>query len=467
MRFLNILTTGFALVASSSAFTEEPLAVPRAIPLTRPDMKQMLEDMKQRTPRIPLPPLTDEEKAKLGERGGGYEGRLRALYGGYSGGAGGGGKQDTDPNVSLDYKFKTQLFWIVSRTNNCQYCMGHQESKLLNAGMTEDEIAALDGDWSNSTPAQRAAYVFARKFTFEPHKLNDDDINNLRKHYKDLQIIEMILSMAGNNAINRWKEGVGVPQSSGGGGFGNRGAKGENPPKEAPKTEAKSHSYVTPTSEAFKKKITLVAPHVVDENTGKHSAMTTSFRPKLEPRDEVEKALENARKRTARLPLVDDAKARELLPMDYTAPSGTLPEWIRLMANFTGQGKSRIAAQLTAETKGDLKPLLKAQLAWIIARQDRAWYATARAKQQLKDLGQTDDQIYALDGEWKNFSTADQALFTVARKLACSPVILTDADVAVALKETSPRDVVQTVTFVTTCASFDRITEAAGLRAEK
>ena len=24
------------------------------------------------------------------------------------------------PNT-LDYKFKTQLFWIVSRTNNCQY----------------------------------------------------------------------------------------------------------------------------------------------------------------------------------------------------------------------------------------------------------------------------------------------------------------------------------------------------------
>src|SRR5947207_8658301 len=33
-----------------------------------------------RSPRIPLPELTAEEKAKLGERGGGYEGRLRSLY---------------------------------------------------------------------------------------------------------------------------------------------------------------------------------------------------------------------------------------------------------------------------------------------------------------------------------------------------------------------------------------------------
>jgi hypothetical protein len=27
------------------------------------------------------------------------------------------------------------------------------------------------------------------------------------KHYKDLQILEMILSVSGNNSINRWKEG--------------------------------------------------------------------------------------------------------------------------------------------------------------------------------------------------------------------------------------------------------------------
>ena len=32
-------------------------------------MKQFLEDMKVRKPRIPLPELTDEDKEKLGERG--------------------------------------------------------------------------------------------------------------------------------------------------------------------------------------------------------------------------------------------------------------------------------------------------------------------------------------------------------------------------------------------------------------
>ena len=53
----------------------------------------------------------------------------------------------------------------------------------------------------------------------------------------------------------------------------------------------------------------------------------------------------------------------------------------------------------------------------------------------------------------------------MARKLAASPVVLTDDDVAEAVKLAGPRDVVQLISYTTTRASFDRITEAAGLQA--
>src|SRR5271163_3542841 len=75
----NTVGVMIAVAITSVGFVrgEEPGSTPRPVPLTRPDMKQLMEDMKARKPRIPLPELTDEEKAKLGERGGGYEGRLR------------------------------------------------------------------------------------------------------------------------------------------------------------------------------------------------------------------------------------------------------------------------------------------------------------------------------------------------------------------------------------------------------
>ena len=123
MRFLSAFIVGGAAFAAGPARGEEPVNDPRPVPLTRPTMKQFLEDVKVRTPRIPVPPLTDEEKAMLGDRGTGYEARIRALYmpGGGEGRSGFGFGGKDDPEATLSYKFKTQLFWIVSRTNNCQY----------------------------------------------------------------------------------------------------------------------------------------------------------------------------------------------------------------------------------------------------------------------------------------------------------------------------------------------------------
>jgi hypothetical protein len=40
--------------------------------------------------------------------------------------------------MTLDHAFKTMLFWIVSRGNNCIDCMGHQEAQLPAFGVAGD-----------------------------------------------------------------------------------------------------------------------------------------------------------------------------------------------------------------------------------------------------------------------------------------------------------------------------------------
>jgi hypothetical protein len=55
----------------------------------------------------------------------------------------------------------------------------------------------------------------------------------------------------------------------------------------------------------------------------------------------------------------------------------------------------------------------------------------------------------------------------VARKLAASPIVLTDQEVAEAVKANNARDVVQLISYVTNRAYFNRITEAAGLPADE
>ena len=130
MRLKHVFLSGFSLFTAESAFSQTPDATkPLPVPLTRPEMKQALEEMKGRKPRFELPPPTAEEIANAGDRGLTYEGRLRTVYldgsdartGRGAGGAGGTGGRENEPGASLSYSFKTQLFWIVSRTNNCLY----------------------------------------------------------------------------------------------------------------------------------------------------------------------------------------------------------------------------------------------------------------------------------------------------------------------------------------------------------
>ncbi len=122
MRTATLLVIGSLVTSGSFTRAEDPAAAPRPVPLTRPEMKQYLEDLKGRKPRIPLPEPTAAEKEQLGERGDSYEARLRLHYLPSEGRRGGAGSsREPDPNMSLDYAFKTMLFWIVSRTNNCHY----------------------------------------------------------------------------------------------------------------------------------------------------------------------------------------------------------------------------------------------------------------------------------------------------------------------------------------------------------
>ena len=465
-----------ATIGLSASYGDTPVKTPRPIPATRTEMKELLEDMKKRPYRIPLPELTEKEKQELGERSTNYEARLRFNYiplaegtvfgAGRPGTAAPAGtpgsanapradfSRNADENMTLTYQFKTMLFWIVARTNNCQYCLGHQEWKLSATGMSDDAIAALDADWSDYSEAEQAAFAYARLLTYEPHLLSDEVIAKVAQHYTPLQVVEMTMSMGGNNAINRWKEGIGIPQSSGNT-FAGRGGAGSS----APAAEH-SDSFLTPTSPRFKDARSIVAP--LEIFNGKPSGQGVTNRPELESREEVLAILKSAAERTARLPLVDKTVATAWLKEN----SQDIPVtgWVRLIANFPNEGRGRLPSLASREKQtGELTELQKAQLNWIIARQDRAWYAVGQAMKKLKALGQTEDQIFALDGDWKDLSAVDQALFRFAKNLAASPIASSDEDAVAALQQTNPSTVVQTVNHVASCAYFNRVTEAAGL----
>jgi AhpD family alkylhydroperoxidase len=448
--------------------------VPRPTPLTRPLLKQWLESVKQREPRIPLPELTEEDKIALGQQSNSYEARLKHHYlNGIEASRGSAAPRqqdstpnrvrESDPEFSLDNAFKVELFWIVSRVNNCQYCIGHQESKLLGAGKSEDEIASLDGDWKEQPEEKRVAFQFAKKFTNQPYLLADQDIQSLQRHYTDLQILEMILSMCGNNSINRWKEAVAVPQRAEEGGYSRMASLGGG--RGEPNPNLPRGTYLTPTSSEYEFRISSLFD-TTGIDIGRDNLLPTRAESRiLESRDDTLKELARASTRQARIPLISPKETVELFP-DVSSTMEDVPNWARLLANFPIAGKSRVTSILAAERGGDISALLKAQLAWIAARQDGAWYAAAHAMKTMKDLGLSEDQIFALDGDLKDFPARERSLYVLAKNLAASPVILTTEQVAEAVKCAGPRDTVQAISYICSRASFNRLTEAVGLPVE-
>jgi alkylhydroperoxidase family enzyme len=459
MHFTTILAAGLALGQAAIAVAADPPTVPA----TRTDLKQTLEGSKRSSPRLPLPPTDAREKGQANNPGGlgvVNNGRMRQFYiprelngGGARGGGGirgGGGNatasgvgaaRDGEMGMTLDNKFKTMLFWIVSRANNCYYCMGHQEVKLAGAGLTDDQIAALDCDWSAYSEAERAAFALTKKLTNEPFAVTDADVEAVRRHYTDAQVLEIILTVAGDNATNRWTGGLAIPQEE-------------------------HRVFLTPTSERYRDQRSLVAP--LDPATAAPGSAPSCARPAQRPplgsRADVEAALAVCRTRAPRLEVLDESKARAALGPDWAALP--LPQWVRLFARFPRSGVARIASLRAAEEKGTLPPLLKAQMAWIAARNDRAWYALGYARRRLASLGQTAEAIFALDGSWESYAPAERAAFSLARKLTVDPALVEDDDVAVLRKHFSDNQVAEIVYQITNYAFFDRVTEASGLRLE-
>ena len=106
-------------LALPAAAGEQP-SRPKNVPVTRDEVKKALDDLKRAKPRLPLPPLTAQQRQEWGDRRVVYNGLARFLYLPREL-RGGDFFRGRDPAMSLDHAFKTMLFWIVSRTNNCHY----------------------------------------------------------------------------------------------------------------------------------------------------------------------------------------------------------------------------------------------------------------------------------------------------------------------------------------------------------
>ncbi|TVQ00254.1 MAG: hypothetical protein EA381_07800 [Planctomycetaceae bacterium] len=406
------------------------------VPANRQAMLTALEALKGRTSRLPLPaadqsPNTDGREVVNNRL-------IREHY--LSDFAAGRRVSSLGPPISDDeYRFSTQLFWIVSRLNDCHYCLGHQESKLRRAGLEEPWLLALDTDWDAFPEPQRAAFEFTRRLSLAPHQIGDADIERLRAHFTDDEVLRMVLQIGRYHAMNRWTDATGIPQE----------------------TYRDFASELPPASLALK------------------SQVAVGTYPRRDPPSDFDswrKRLEQARNRTARLrPSAaagpDRPKTRAERVRQPTTALVDLPEESprlpheQLLAAIPEAGPWVVQQIRDTFQLGELDRVLKDKLAMAAAIQDDAVYMQLLLLDRLRSAGLTDQQIFALgtSGTEGTDSPADRAALAFAIRSTVNPIAIEDADISQLLAHFTPQQTAEVIHLVGTAAMLNRLTEAVGI----
>jgi alkylhydroperoxidase family enzyme len=413
---------GLVLLAAQPAVDVTAVAPERAAPelsINRETMLKMLENSKRHKPRLPLPEPTarDRETAKTGSLGLVNNGLMRRYYlpADWSTAAFPRGSQQSG---LVDYAFKTELFWIISRLNNCAYCLGHQEAKLAAAGRSEEQIAALDGDWADADVATKAARRLAVLKTKTPDQPVPADVwRDLATKFSPEQQGEILLTIGNYNAMNRWTGPLNIPQEE----------------------HRKYETGLNAEKTGLKSK-------VIDA-----SGKAPWAARKLGDFDTFLKA-------------VQESQSWPRFAFETDTAAKTTPAWRVLIQMQGSAGQARLkswegATNLEPAEGVAVPALLRGQILWYSARLDNAPHAAAEAREMLLKLGQTDADLRNLEQGDANAKLDEKTVKALAlvRLITLNPAWVGDDDVRAVRELWGDRATAQIVELACIAAAVDRL----------
>jgi uncharacterized peroxidase-related enzyme len=103
------------------------------------------------------------------------------------------------------------LIGVVSSVSaGCRYCQAHEAVDAKMRGVDDEKIAAI-WDFERSPlydDAERAALRFARDASLVPNEVTPAHFDELRRHWDDGQIVEMLAVVGLFGFLNRWNDSM-------------------------------------------------------------------------------------------------------------------------------------------------------------------------------------------------------------------------------------------------------------------
>lgn len=113
----------------------------------------------------------------------------------------------------VDVRLKYLVVGVVSGAAGCRYCQSHTLEHGADEGVPIAKIEAL---WEFESSdlfddAERAALRLARAAGVTPNEVTDAHFEELRRHFDDDQILELVSVIALFGFMNRWNDTLAVP----------------------------------------------------------------------------------------------------------------------------------------------------------------------------------------------------------------------------------------------------------------
>jgi uncharacterized peroxidase-related enzyme len=118
-----------------------------------------------------------------------------------------------DPQGKVDLKLKRLISHVASRAAGCQYCMAHTAEGAVKVGVDQRKLDAV-WDYQSSqhfNAAERAALDVAVAAGGVPNAVTDEMFMELRKHWSDDQVVEIVGVIAMFGFLNRWNDTFATP----------------------------------------------------------------------------------------------------------------------------------------------------------------------------------------------------------------------------------------------------------------
>jgi uncharacterized peroxidase-related enzyme len=105
---------------------------------------------------------------------------------------------------------------VVSKLNECRYCVAHHTPRLVEQGLPAETVAAiLEDDCPGLDAVDLLVRDYAVAVTLNPQTMRDKIFEDLKQHFSEEQIVELTLRTALCGFFNRFNDALMIGMEDG------------------------------------------------------------------------------------------------------------------------------------------------------------------------------------------------------------------------------------------------------------